>query len=70
MVSALFLKSVAQSVIHSSICDELSEVHDVCSETVKVDAHTEPETEAAGTDDAGNPGSRCSFFGIYDVCTT
>lgn len=41
----------------NSICDELSEVHNVCSETVKVDGHTEPETKAAGTDDTGNPDS-------------
>ncbi|KAB5579796.1 hypothetical protein PHYPO_G00199080 [Pangasianodon hypophthalmus] len=39
----------------NSICDELSEVHAVCSETVKVDAHTEPEIEAARTDDASDP---------------
>ncbi|XP_060785290.1 sorting nexin-16-like isoform X2 [Neoarius graeffei] len=42
----------------NSICDELSEVCTVCSETLKVDAHTELEIEAARTDDANNPDSR------------
>lgn len=49
-------------MIYSSICDELSEVRTVCSETLKVDAHTELEIEAARTDDANNPDIRSLEF--------